>query len=89
MNNYAVILAAGIGSRLLPITDEMPKSLVKVSGRAIIDYQIRGYLHSGVPEKNIIVVTGYMSEKIENFLKIYYPQVQVLKSPDYRSTNNM
>jgi choline kinase len=37
---YSIILAAGIGSRLYPITKKLPKSLVKVCGREILDYQL-------------------------------------------------
>lgn len=89
MDNYAVILAAGVGSRLLPITDAMPKSLVRVNGREIIDYQIKGYLSSGIKEENITVVTGYMSDKIAEFLVRHYPQVNVVESINYKTTNNM
>lgn len=53
MNNYAVILAAGIGSRLYPLTEKYPKSLVKVNGREILDYQIQGYLKAGIKEENM------------------------------------
>lgn len=89
MNNYAFILAAGIGSRLTPITNYLPKSLVKVNGKEIIDYQIKGYLNAGIKEENIFVVTGYMSDKIEEFLSKYYPNVRVIESVDYKNTNNM
>lgn len=89
MKKYAVILAAGVGSRLLPITGEMPKSLVRVQGREIIDYQIKGYLQAGLQEENILVVAGYMADKIEAFLKQNYPRVRLVNSPNFRTTNNM
>ena len=89
MNNYAIILAAGIGSRLYPITQEMPKSLVKVNGREILDYQIQGYIKSGIKEENIYIVTGYKHEMIAEYLQHNYPKVQEIYSPDYLSTNNM
>jgi len=87
--NYAVILAAGIGSRLYPITEKMPKSLVKVCGREILDYQIAGYLRSGIPEKNIFIVTGYMSEMMEKYIQNKYRLVNAIHSKDYLATNNM
>jgi HAD superfamily hydrolase (TIGR01450 family) len=87
--SFAVILAAGIGSRLYPITKKMPKSLVKVCGREILDYQISGYLKAGIPEKNIYIVTGYMSEMIRRFLDRTYPAVKNIFSTDYLTTNNM
>ncbi|MBE6444388.1 MAG: HAD-IIA family hydrolase [Alphaproteobacteria bacterium] len=89
MNNYAIILAAGIGSRLYPITQEMPKSLVKVNAREILDYQIQGYVKSGIKEENIFIVTGYKHEMIAEYLQNNYPKVKEIYSPDYLSTNNM
>ena len=89
MKNYAIILAAGIGSRLYPLTQEYPKSLVKVNGREILDYQIQGYLKSGIKEENIYIVTGYKHEMIVDYLKNNYPQVNEIYSQDYLTTNNM
>ena len=89
MKNYAVILAAGIGSRLYPLTENYPKSLVKVNGREILDYQIQGYLKSGIEEENIYIITGYRHEMIVEYLKNNYPKVNEIYSPDYLTTNNM
>lgn len=89
MKNYAIILAAGIGSRLYSLTQEYPKSLVKVNGREILDYQIQGYIKSGIEEENIYIVTGYKHEMIVDYLKNNYPQVNEIYSPDYLTTNNM
>ena len=57
-----VILAAGKGSRLRPITDELPKPLVKVGGQTLLDH-IVGVLPSAIEE--IIMVTGYREEQIK------------------------
>ena len=89
MKNYAVILAAGIGSRLYPLTENYPKSLVKVNGREILDYQIQGYLKAGIEENNIYIVTGYKHEMIAKYLQNNYPKVNEIYSPDYLTTNNM
>ncbi len=89
MNNYAIILAAGIGSRLYPLTQEYPKSLIKVDGREILDYQIQGYIKSGIKEENIYIVTGYKHEMIVDYLKSHYSKVNEIYSPDYLVTNNM
>lgn len=89
MKNYAIILAAGIGSRLYPLTQEYPKSLVKVNGREILDFQIQGYIKSGINEENICIVTGYKHEMIVKYLKNRYPKVNEIYSPDYLTTNNM
>lgn len=87
--NYAIILAAGIGSRLYPLTQEYPKSLVKVNGREILDYQIQGYLKAGIKEENIYIVTGYKHEMIAEYLSNHYPKANEIFSPDYLTTNNM
>jgi HAD superfamily hydrolase (TIGR01450 family) len=85
----AVILAAGVGSRLNLITQNIPKSLIKVSGREILDHQIYGYLKAGIKESGIFIVTGYKSFEIEKFLHKNYPNVNVIKNADFVSTNNM
>lgn len=89
MENYAIILAAGIGSRLYPLTETSPKSLVKVNGREILDYQIQGYLKAGIKEENIYIVTGYRHDMISEYLNQYYSKVHEIYSPDYLTTNNM
>ena len=63
----AVILAAGLGSRLRPITNEVPKCMVPVNGIRIIDKQIDNLLINGVEE--IYVVDGYKAEILANHLK--------------------
>jgi len=89
MTNKVIILAAGIGSRLAPISTTIPKSLTRVAGREIIDYQVRGYLDAGIDEGDITVVAGYESQKLVDFFKQHYPQVEVIINTDYNSTNNM
>lgn len=87
--NQAIILSAGFGSRLHTITKSCPKSLIKVNGRAILDYQISGYLNAGLTQANILIVTGYKSEMIESFLAQNYPQIRTIHNKDYATTNNM
>ncbi len=89
MNTKVIILAAGVGSRLAPISTTIPKSLTKVAGKEIVDYQISGYLNAGINEKDITVVAGYKSEMMVDFFKTNYPQVSVLENKDYNKTNNM
>ncbi|KKR22183.1 MAG: HAD hydrolase, family IIA [Candidatus Moranbacteria bacterium GW2011_GWA2_39_41] len=85
----AIILAAGIGSRLAPITDIKPKSLVRVGGKSIIDYQIDGYLKAGLKEGDIIIVGGYFLDKIKEHLNVKYPNIKVIENSKYKTTNNM
>lgn len=83
----AVILAAGLGSRLRPITNEVPKCMVPVNGIRIIDKQIDNLLRNGVTE--IYVVDGYKAEILANHLNEIYPQVHIVSNPRYAETNNM
>lgn len=83
----AVILAAGLGTRLHPITNEVPKCMVPVKGIRIIDKQIDNLLSNGVEE--IYVVDGYKAEVLTEHLKSNYPQVHTVSNPRYAETNNM
>lgn len=83
----AVILAAGLGSRLRPITNEVPKCMVPVNGIRIIDKQIDNLLINGVEE--IYVVDGYKAEILANHLKAICPNVHIVSNPRYAETNNM
>ena len=59
----AIILAAGRGSRLLSLTDDRPKGLVKLDGRSLIDWQIDAIRQAGI--KNIKIVNGYLEHKFD------------------------
>lgn len=84
----AVILAAGIGSRLRPITNYKPKCLVKVAGKPILEYQLMAYAKAGVEQ--IIIIAGYKSDTIREYCrKIDYCNVKIIENTQYISTNNM
>ncbi len=85
----AFILAAGVGSRLYPITKIKPKCLVRVGGKPIISYQIEAYLAAGLKPSDIIVVGGYRVDMMSHFLEKHFPGVVLLDNSDYASTNNM
>ena len=59
----AIIMAAGMGKRLQPITKKTPKPLIKVNGVRMIDTVIRGLQYNGI--KEIYVVVGYMKEQFK------------------------
>jgi len=63
----AVILAAGQGKRLLPLTNELPKPLLEINNRKILEYIISNLAFSGI--RHFIIITGYKAEKIENWIK--------------------
>ena len=83
----ALFLAAGLGSRLAPITDNVPKSMVPVNGKPILVKQIENLLNNSV--NDITVITGYKSEVIEELVRNNYPFINIIKSKDYINTNNM
>lgn len=83
----ALILAAGIGSRLRPLTDEYPKSLVKVNGKEILIKQIENLKENNI--NDIIIVGGYKKEVLEERVKSKYPDIKIIDSKDYLTTNNM
>lgn len=82
----AIIMAAGIGSRLRPVTLQTPKPLVKVHGVRMIDTVLRGLLQQGITE--IYVVVGYRKEQFAA-LKQDYPQIQLIENPYYSECNNI
>jgi L-glutamine-phosphate cytidylyltransferase len=83
----AVILAAGIGSRLSPLTDEMPKCMIEVNGIKIIERQIENLISNNI--KDIVVITGYKSGMLQTYLKQTYPSVSCIENKRYLETNNM
>ena len=85
----AVILAAGIASRLKPLTNNTPKCLLKVGEKSILQRTIDNLIKNKITE--IVVVTGFLNEMIENFLTANYPEVsfKFLYNAQYDSTNNI
>ena len=62
-NIKIIILAAGKGERLLPLTKDMPKSLVSIFGKPILEYQLNTIKKVGIDK--ILLVNGYFKEKIK------------------------
>ncbi|MEE9465341.1 MAG: phosphocholine cytidylyltransferase family protein [Candidatus Neomarinimicrobiota bacterium] len=81
----AVIVAAGVGSRLKPYTDDRPKTLLEVNGQSMLRRSVDIMLEQGIGE--IVVVVGYRRQMIMDHLK-GYPATYIL-NPFYRITNNM
>ena len=75
----AIILAAGKGERLRPLTENKPKCLVKLFGKSLLEWQIEIFHKLGID--NITVVTGYKSHLIN------FPQITNLENKKYDSTN--
>ena len=86
-NTKALILAAGLGTRLAPITDTVPKSLVSVNGKPILMKQIENLRYNGIMD--ITIVSGYKADVLEKAVHEKYPEVKIVESIDYATTNNM
>jgi CTP:phosphocholine cytidylyltransferase-like protein len=82
----AVFIAAGFGTRMVPITFNTPKPLVRVHGVRIIDRLIDACLGAGINE--IIIVRGYLGELFDQLL-YKYPMVRFLENPVYNEANNI
>ena len=82
----AVFIAAGFGSRMVPITFNTPKPLVRVHGVRIIDRLIDACLEAGIEE--IYIVRGYLAEQFDQLL-YKYPMVKFLENPVYNEANNI
>ena len=82
----AIIMAAGLGNRMRPVTLTTPKPLVKVHGVRMIDTVIRGLHDNGITE--IYIVVGYLKEQFYTLEK-EYPGVTIIENPYYDTCNNI
>ena len=82
----AIIMAAGLGNRMHPITLTTPKPLVKVNGVRMIDTVIQGLHQNGIHE--IYVVVGYLKEQFAELEKTY-PGLTLIDNPYFDTCNNI
>ena len=84
-----VILAAGMAKRLRPLTDTMPKCLLKVGGRTLLERTVEAMRQAGISE--FVVVTGYRGDMIRDFLTAYDKSLSFtfLHNADYEHNNNI
>ena len=82
----AVFIAAGFGSRLVPITLNTPKPLVRVNGTRMIDTLLDAVVAAGIEE--IIIVRGYLGEQFDQLL-YKYPNIKFIENPLYNEANNI
>lgn len=82
----AVIIAAGFGSRMVPITLNTPKPLVRVHGKRIIDGLLDAIVEAGIEE--VVLVRGYLAEQFDQLL-YKYPMIKFVENPSYNEANNI
>lgn len=82
----AIIIAAGFGSRMVPVTLNTPKPLVRVNGTRIIDTLLDALIEAGI--KDITIVRGYLSEQFDQLL-YKYPMIKFVENPAFNDANNI
>ena len=82
----AVFIAAGFGSRMVPITFNTPKPLVRVHGQRIIDSMLDACLEAGIDE--IYIVRGHLGEQFDQLL-YKYPGIRFINNTSYNEANNI
>lgn len=85
----AIIMAAGQGTRLRPLTETQPKPLVPVNGVPILEYTLQALELGGITD--VSIVTGYKSEKIHNYIaaRDNSATIRIVNNDDYLTTNNI
>ena len=82
----AIFLAAGVGSRLMPVTLNTPKPLVRVNGVRMLDGLIDACLAAGIEE--LYVTRGYFAEQFDQLL-LKYPMIKFIENPVFNETNDI
>ena len=85
----ALLLAAGTGSRLYPLTKSEPKCMTFVNGKSILDRMVASLNHHGF--KRLVIVTGHLESCIRKYLgnQIGDMEIEYIYSPLYKTTNNI
>jgi len=83
----AIILASGVGKRLRPLTYEIPKPLIKIGNKTILDYQMDNLIGCNIT--NIIITAGPFADKTKMHVKENYLGIEVsyVNNPKYETTN--
>ena len=84
-----VIIAAGQGKRIRSITEDLPKTLLKINGRTLLEILLENCLHVGISD--VVVVTGYQTKEIEGFIHNLGMNlnIQTVYNPNWNLENGM
>ena len=84
-----VIIAAGQGKRIRSITEDLPKTLLKINGRTLLEILLENCLHVGISD--VVVVTGYQTKEIEGFIHNLGMDlnIQTVYNPNWKLENGM
>ena len=86
--NKAIILAAGLGKRLRPITEQTPKPLIEINGRKMIETMLDGLIQNGIAE--VYVIVGHLKEQFEHLPQKYWKiKLELSENPYYSTCNNI
>ncbi|MGQ9571437.1 MAG: phosphocholine cytidylyltransferase family protein [Thermodesulfovibrionales bacterium] len=86
----AIILAAGASRRLKPLTDSLPKCLIEIGNRSILEHQLDAIDSAGI--KEAVIVVGYLKEKIKEYVGNSYRKISSIsyvENPEYSTTNTI
>jgi choline kinase len=82
----AIILVAGIGARLRPLTDDRPKALVDLGGETILGRALRVLSGHGI--NKVVLATGYREDAVRRSLQNASIRCEYVRNPDYATTQN-
>jgi choline kinase len=82
-----ILLAAGTGQRLRPLTGKIPKALVLCNGWPLLAYDLEFARRMIAPGGRVVVVTGFHSDLVREYLELEAPWAEVVENPDYEKAN--